>query len=192
MSIIVNGNFQDPTAAKSALADLSDAGFVPEYTASFVVAPPEHVGKVGASPASEIVTEAAAQEGADGALTGAAVGGALGVAVALATMPILGPLVAVAAVGVGAYGGSLYGALGSMDAADDIAAEAAKLAKQEARYRQSGTLVAVVADNGVLQDKATQILRSHGAREIERREGMLSNMHWTDFDPRAALQSLPT
>ena len=192
MSTIINGNFQDSLAAKRAVAELLSAGFIAEQTSSFLVNLPGHQSDGQAAPASEIATEAAAQEGADGALTGAAVGSAIGVAVALATMPILGPVVAVAAVGVGAYGGSLYGALGSMDAANDIAAEAATLAKQEARHRQSGTLVAVIANNSVLQDTAKQILHANGAADIERREGVLRDSKWTDFDPHLPLLLFPT
>ncbi len=175
MSIIINGTFLDSSAAKRAISDLSSAGFAPEQVSSFVVTLPGDTAETHASPPSEIITEAAAQEGAEGALSGAAVGGALGVAVALATMPILGPMVAVAAVGVGAYTGSLYGALGSMDAADDLAANASTLAKQEAQHRQSGTLVAVIADNSELQDSAKRILNLHGGIDIERRDGVLSN-----------------
>ena len=112
-------------------------------------------------------------------------------AVALATLPVLGPMVAAAALGIGAYGGSLYGVLGNLEAADSKATEESVMAMQNAQHRQSGTLVAVVADDEVQQNTAKRILHSHGAHDIELREGELSDGVWTDFNPRLPLQFLP-
>ena len=194
MSTIINGNFQDLNAAKRAVSDLLATGFTPEQTSCFSVDIPGHDTDTQTSEGTVVALDAvaaAAPEAADGALSGAAGGGAIGVAVALATLPVLGPMVAVAALGVGAYGGSLYGALGSMEAADIKSAEASVMAMQKARHRQSGTLVAVIADDEVKQDTAKRILHSHGGHDLELREGTLSNGAWIDFNPRLLLQPLP-
>ena len=194
MSTIINGNFQDLNAAKRALSDLLSTGFTDAQTSCFSVTIPGHDADTHTSEGSVAaldVVATAAPEAADGALSGAAVGGAIGVAVAIATLPVLGPIAAIAALGVGAYGGSLYGVLGSMEAADSKATEDSVMAMQNAQHRQSGTLVAVVADDEVQQDTAKRILHSHGAHDIELREGTLSSGVWTDFNPRLPLQLLP-
>ncbi len=194
MSTIINGNFQDLNAAKRAVSDLLSTGFTDAQTSCFSVTIPGHDADNYTSEGTVVALDTAATiapHAADGALSGAAVGGAIGVAVALASLPILGPMVAAAALGVGAYGGSLYGALGSMEAADSKATEDSVMAMQNARHRQSGTLVAVVADDAVQQDTAQRILHSHGAHDIELREGSLSFGVWTDFNPRLPLQLLP-
>lgn len=197
MSTIINGNFQDFNAAKRAVSDLLNTGFTDAQTSCFSVTIPGHDADTYTSEGTVVALDTAAKvapEAADGALSGAAVGGALGVAVALAALPILGPMVAAAALGVGAYGGSLYGTLGSLEAADGKALEKqdAVSARRNAQHRQSGTLVAVVADDEVQQDTARRILHSHGAHDIELREGSLDMGVWTDFNPRLPLQLLPT
>jgi len=194
MSTIINGNFQDLNAAKRALSDLLDTGFTHAQATCFSVNIPGHNTDTQTSEGTVAALDMAATtapHAADGALSGAAVGGAVGVAVALATLPILGPMVAAAALGVGAYGGSLYGVLGSMEEADSKATEDSIIAMQNARHRQSGTLVAVVANDEVQQDTAKRILHSHGAHDIELREGDMSDGVWTDFNPRLPLQLLP-
>ena len=194
MSTIINGNFQDLNAAKRAVTDLLNTGFTPAQTSCFSVNIPGHDTDTHTSEGTVVavdVAATAAPEAADGALSGAAVGGAIGVGVALAALPVLGPLVAVAALGVGAYGGSLYGVLGNMEAADSKAAQDSIMAMQNARHRQSGTLVAVVADDEVQQDTAKRILHSHGGHDLELLEGTLSNGVWLDFNPRSPLQLLP-
>ena len=194
MSTIINGNFQDLNAAKRAVKDLLNTGFSAEQTSCFSVDIPGRDADTHTSEGTVVALDAvatAAPEAADGAISGAAVGGAIGVAVALATLPVLGPVVAAAALGVGAYGGSLYGALGSLEAADSKATEDSVMAMQKARHRQSGTLVAVVADDEVQQDTAKRILHSHGGHDLELREGTLSDGVWTNFNPRLPLHPLP-
>lgn len=194
MSTIINGNFQDLNAAKRAVTDLLNTGFTPGQTSCFLVNIPGHEKDTHTSEGTVValdVAATAAPEAMDGALSGAAVGGAIGVGIALATLPVLGPLVAVAALGIGAYGGSLYGVLGNMEAADSKSVEDSVMAMQNARHRQSGTLVAVIADDEVKQDTAKRILHSHGGHDLELREGTLKSGVWIDFNPRQLLQPLP-
>jgi hypothetical protein len=191
MSTIVNGNFQDLNAAKRAVTDLLNTGFTPDRTSCFSVNIPGRHADTHTSEASVVAADAIAKEApeaAGGAISGAAVGGAIGAAVALATLPVLGPMVAAAALGVGAYSGSLYGALGSMSSAANTAPDASNMPVQNAQHRQSGTLVAVVAGDEVQQDTAKRILHSHGAHNIELRDGTLQNGQWLDFNPNLPMQ----
>jgi hypothetical protein len=195
MNSIINGNFQDLNAAKRAITDLLGTGFSADRTSCFSVEIPGHNADTYASEATVLEADGQAKEApqaAEGALSGAALGGAIGAAVALATLPVLGPIVAATAVGVGAYGGSLYGALGGMAAAASEETEASIMAMQNAKHRQSGTLVAVVANDDVQQDTAKRILHSHGALDIELRDGTLQNGQWLDFNPNLPLQLVRT
>lgn len=199
MSKIINGNFQDLDAAKRAVEDLLGMGFTADRTTCFslTLRVPDPAKKTTTTPANDAPAEAelAAQAAlakeapaaGEGALLGAAIGGAIGVAFAL-TAP---PLAAAAALGIGAYGGSLYGALGGMAAADAKQAEAAAMLNHPEQHRQSGTLVAAVTNGDVQLDSAKRILSSHGATDIELREGVLQNGQWLDFNPSALLQLLP-
>lgn len=201
MSKVINGNFQDLDAAKRAVEDLLSMGFSADRTTCFsLTLIAERTKKTGHTPANDVLSDAdhAVQTGlekeapaaAEGALLGAAVGGAIGVAFALGAPP----LAAATALGIGAYGGSLYGALSGMEAADAKATEAAEATamKQTSHARQSGTLVAAVANGEVQLDSAKRILQSHGATDIELREGILQNGQWLDFNPSSPLQLLPS
>jgi hypothetical protein len=193
MSYIINGTFQDLDAAKRAAMDLLSTGFTADRTSCFSV---NIIGRradatTQSSEASVLAADALAKEApeaAEGALSGAAVGGAIGVAVALVALPVVGPIVAATALGVGAYGGSLYGALGSMAPAESKETAQSTAAAQSPKFRQPGTLVAVVAHNEVQQDTAKRILHSHGAIDIELCNGTLQNGQWLDFNLNLPLQ----
>jgi len=194
MNSIVNGNFQDLSAAKQAVSALTASGFGNDQISFFKVElPGHHLDR----PASEGValepdaTETKLPEAGVGAMSGAAVGGAIGAVIALATLPVLGPMVAVAAVSVGAYGGSLYGVLDSMDSAETDATQRSIMSSQEARQRQSGTLVAVIAADEALQERAKNILIAEGAGDVELTEGQIFNSEWIDFNPNLPLKLLP-
>ncbi len=191
MSSIVNGNFTDHNQAKLAVAALASAGFASDQISFFKVELPGHHLDRPASEATPLAPDASetkVPEGGAGALSGAAVGGAIGAVIALATLPVLGPMVAAAAVGVGAYGGSLYGVLDSMEGDATTATAEKIMASQEARHRQSGTLVAVIAGDQELQNQASQILIAQGASDVELTAGQLSYGVWTDFNPRLPLK----
>ena len=193
MSHIVNGNFIDHTKAKLAVAALASGGFTPEQISYFrVELPGHHLDRPADEPLAlePDASETKVPEAGVSAISGAAVGGAIGAVIALATLPVLGPMVAAAAVSVGAYGGSLYGVLDSMDGEATKVTEAKIMSSQEGRHRQSGTLVAVIANEPELQTQATQILTDLGAGDIELATGSISNGVWTDFNPRLPLKLL--
>jgi len=194
MNQIVNGNFTDLSGAKLAVAALLNSGFPASEISFFKVELPGHHLDRPAGEGVELVPDASETklpEAGVGAVSGAVVGGAIGAAVALVTLPVLGPMVAAAAVSVGAYGGSLYGVLDSMDANETKEVEKSIMSSQEARHRQSGTLVAVLTANLALQEKAKQILVERGAGDLELTKGHISNGVWTDFNPMLPLKLLP-
>ena len=110
MTTIITGNFQQQDEAQQAMSELTGAGFTADQTTTFFVnSPGQHdLYPIGGDEDESPGTEDAAFGSASGAA-------AIGVAVGLATLPVLGPGAAVAAAGVGAYAGSLYGALGNTD-----------------------------------------------------------------------------
>lgn len=182
MKTIITGNFQQQGEAQQALSDLAGAGFAADQTTKFFVNPPgQHdLFPIGGDEDESPGTE----DAAGGSASGAAVGGAIGVAVGLATLPVLGPGAAVAGVGVGAYAGSLYGALGNTDGKNNPETQAARedLRRSEPP-RKSGMLVAISAPASAQQDAAIRILRAHGATDIERTEGTFTAGQWSDFNP---------
>ena len=187
MTTIITGNFQQQDEAKRAVSDLAGAGFATDQTTTFFVNPP---GQHDLTPVGGDEDESPGTEGAaGGSASGAAVGGAIGVAVGLATLPMLGPGAAVAAAGVGAYAGSLYGALGATDDRNNPETQAAREEfRRGSPPRKSGMLVAVTAPASARQDAAILILRAHGATDIERREGTIVAGDWTDFNPLTPLR----
>ena len=187
MTIIITGNFQQQDEAQRALSALTGAGFAVDKTTTFFVNPPGQHDRypVGGDQDESPGTE----DAAGGSVSGAAVGGAVGVAVGLVTLPVLGPGAVVAAAGVGAYAGSLYGALGNTDDKNNPETQAAREELRRSELpRKSGMLVAVSAPASTQQDTAIRILRAHGAADIERPEGTIVAGEWTDFNPLTPLR----
>lgn len=125
---------------------------------------------------------------ATGAVTGGVVGGAAGLAASLIglAIPGIGPIIAagpiVAALsgaGVGAVAGGLIGGLTDMG-----------VSKADAEYyaesvRRGGALVTVRADDA-RAERAADIMREHGAVDIEGRADLWRERGWTGWNERAA------
>ena len=124
---------------------------------------------------------------AAGAVTGGVVGGAAGLAASLMglAIPGIGPIIAAGPIvatltgaGVGAVAGGLIGGLTDMG-----------VSRSDAEYyaeavRRGGALVTVRADEN-RADRAAEIMRSHGAIDIERRAEQWRERGWTGFDEKA-------
>jgi hypothetical protein len=82
-------------------------------------------------------------------------------------------------VALGAYTGSLAGTLSKLG--DHQAARESDASPG----RKSGMLVALHITDAGAEEKAMQALRAHGAKDIERREGVWADGQWQDFDPVA-------
>ncbi|HEX6138325.1 MAG TPA: hypothetical protein VF059_11750 [Casimicrobiaceae bacterium] len=122
---------------------------------------------------------------AAGAVTGGVVGGAAGLAASLIglAIPGIGPVIAAGPIvallsgaGVGAVAGGLIGGLTDMGVARPDAERDAE------SVRRGGALVAVRAD-AARSKRAAQIMREHGAVDIERRAGRWRERGWTGFGP---------
>jgi len=128
---------------------------------------------------------------ATGASTGAILGGLGGLLVGLGTLAIpgVGPLIAAGPLattllgaGVGAAAGGLLGAL------IDVG-----IPEEQANYyaegvRRGGILVSVRAEeDGMMVDRAVNILERHNAIDVQRRVSEWQKTGWTRFDPTSEL-----
>ena len=121
---------------------------------------------------------------ATGAVTGGVVGGAAGLAASLMglAIPGIGPIIAAGPIvatlsgaGVGAVAGGLIGGLTDMG-----------VSKTDAEYyaesvRRGGALVTVRADDA-RAERAADIMREHGAIDIERRAEQWRQRGWTGWN----------
>ncbi|WP_420991890.1 hypothetical protein ACKI2N_026995 [Cupriavidus sp. 30B13] len=179
MSLIIAGRYDTYPVAEQAAARLFARGFAEDDVTLFFVNPPgQHArypigGDRGADPGARRSGLGAGRGIVIGAVAGAIAG--VGILAAFGAAPLLLML----ATGVGAYLGSLVGALA--------------LARQDAgrkpdtgekAVRDAGVLLAVHVqpDTGA---QAADILRATGARDVERARGRWNNGRWADFDPLA-------
>jgi uncharacterized protein (TIGR02271 family) len=116
-----------------------------------------------------------------GAGTGAAIGGVAGLALALAPLAIpgIGPIVAAGAIaaaltgaGLGAVAGGLIGGLTRLGVPEEDAHYYAE------GVRRGGILVTVAADDEREADAAAEILRRHGAVDIDQRATEWKKQGW--------------
>jgi hypothetical protein len=178
MGTIIAGRFQEQTQADAAAAALEATGFPHDRIATFFVNPPGQHDLHGTH------RDPDASAGAHRAGTGAAAGAGVAAVVGLATLPVLGPGAALAGAAIGAYVGSLAGALEGMGGPEPgDRSVAARLRTDEGLPRKSGMLVAVDAASPTAQASAIEVLRTHGAIDLESAQGKISQRRWDDFDP---------
>ena len=124
---------------------------------------------------------------AAGAVTGGVVGGAAGLAASLMglAIPGIGPIIAAGPIvslltgaGVGAVAGGLIGGLTDMGVSETDAAYYAEA------VRRGGALVTVRTDDA-RAERAAEVMRAHGAVDIERRVERWREHGWTGFDGNA-------
>jgi hypothetical protein len=138
---------------------------------------------------TETTDDSAAASGAlAGAGAGAAVGGIAGLALSLATLAIpgIGPILAAGPIaaaltgaGLGAVTGGLIGGLTNLGVPE---AEAHYYAEA---VRRGGILVSVAADSQAEADSAAEVMRRHGAVDIDERATEWKKQGWTGrFEPR--------
>jgi hypothetical protein len=182
---IIAGNFEDNSRATEAVKALVKGGVAPDQVCVFFLNPP---GQHDAYPVGGDRGESPGSRQSDtGALKGAAVGGTAGLAagaVAAASTAALGPIAVLAGLGVGAYTGALAGALSKTGRRPEK--EAGEPATPPPR--RAGMVVAVNVSAKVPEKRATDALRQHGARDIERAQGTWTQGKWEDFDPLSTPQ----
>jgi hypothetical protein len=119
-----------------------------------------------------------ADPGAKGA-GGSAAGTAVAAGLAAGAVGALGgPIVAVAAAATGAYLGSLAGGLGGLGDAGGR--------PHASDRRPAGVILSVRIANPSNQKRVIDSLRTQGAADIEKADGVWSDGDWKDFNPVAA------
>jgi hypothetical protein len=170
MATIIAGRFDEQDEVQAAVAALEQAGFASDHISAFYTNPP---GRHATFP---IGGDHAESEGVDESKTGMKqgmrTGAAAGAAAGLAAAPAIGPVGPVVGGLVGAHLGSMIGALSHTEEGDETQP-----------VRQSGMLVAVEVGDQEDERHAIDVLRSHGAADIERAEGTISDGDWRDFNP---------
>ncbi len=178
MTVIVSGTFADVSAVDRALAHLAGAGIPASEThQSFLdasAATTAEIERIDDAQKDVADEQATASGAASGAAAGAAVGVVVGAAVGLVTLPFLGPIAPVAAAGVGAYVGSLGGALASMPDDNDNKPQAISVLPATPECLGHSIVLAVATSSAGQQEVACDILRSHGATSIIWGEGTLA------------------
>lgn len=180
MSRLIVGRFDDVDQVARAVAALGAAGFARAEYGEFYSGPP---GQHDLHPiGGDAHSDEGAKDAGHGAAAGAAVGGAAGLAlggIAAAAIPIAGVAALLAGLGIGAYTGSLMGAMSRTRDPDESAATTEHPAEQP-----GGPRVAVNVDRAGTEASAIAALRGAGAQDISRAEGVWQDREWKDFDPR--------
>lgn len=177
MSLIVAGRFTTFAQAETAASRLFENGFLPEDVTLFFVNPRGQHARFPVGGDRFVDPQAARTPlgAGKGSVIGAAVGAALGVAIFTAfASPFV---VLIAAAGIGAYVGSLLGAMTHTRGGGKVPGR-----EVQREARDSGVLVAVHVSPDS-QQSAARVLRDSGSLEIERAHGKWQHGRWADFDP---------
>ncbi|SDD18456.1 hypothetical protein [Paraburkholderia lycopersici] len=190
MSMIVASRFTTLHEAEVAVDKLHASGFAGEDVASFFVNPSGQHARfpVGGDEFVDPGSRGSSAGAAAGAAGGAVVGLVLGVLFSYIVFRSL--LVLAVAAGVGAYLGTLAGALWQTRGGGKAGRpDAGHEPDGTPRQRESGVLVAVHVSPGT-QHAAAQVLGAAGGVEIERADGRWQQGHWADFDPTRTVEPL--
>lgn len=191
MNTIIAGRFELQDQGEEVLRALRGAGFTRDAMTLFYVNPD---GQHDIYPIGGDDDDSPGARDADkGALAGGGMGAAAGLAAGAAAAAVAGPAGVAAAVGVGAYTGSLAGAVNSTNEESEVdEAEEDGEDTRKVTERHAGIHVAVRTDGPGAPDdaQATAIrtLQGHAAMDIELAEGLLEDGNWKDFDPREVVQ----
>lgn len=182
MSLIIAARFETFDAAQIAAEALMNFGVPADSLHTFFVNPAgahdryPMGGDMAADPDAKGAQFGAVTGAAAVGIVGAIVGAVVGFTVAGSMLPIIG------GAGVGAYIGSLAGAMAFLgrERPRRSASEAAEAKAMEGR--KSGVLLAVHT-SPERESKVAAILRDSGGIEVERAQGQWKNGRWQDFDP---------
>jgi hypothetical protein len=98
---------------------------------------------------------------------------------AAAALPVAGVAALLAGLGIGAYTGSLMGALSQTRDGDERAAT-----REHPVEQPGGPRIAVNVERPGTEPVAVDLLERHGATEVSRAEGEWRDRTWRDYDPR--------
>ncbi len=180
MAKLIVGRFDNINDVKRVLETLPREGFAREEFGTFYAAPP---GQHALSPVGgDAHSDQGARNADEGAVKGAALGGAAGLALgtlAAAALPFAGIAAALAAMGIGAYTGSLMGALSKTRAPAE-----ADATPEHPVERPGGPRVAIRVDRSGTEPIAIEVLERFGAKDISYADGEWHDRVWQDYDPR--------
>lgn len=171
MEQIIAGRFETKVIADTAAAALRE--FVDD--ADICIFHNNPPGQHDAYPAGGDEDEDPGAEGAGNSAAGTAVAAGLA---AGAIGSLGGPVVAIAAAAVGAYSGSLVGAMSGLGDHEDAPG------KQD--RRPGGIILSVRIAHPGDEERVIATLRKEGAAGIERAQGEWRDGDWADFDPVAS------
>ncbi|WP_459615378.1 hypothetical protein [Bordetella sp. 2513F-2] len=177
MSLIVAARFDSFPDAEEAARRLFAQGYAEEAVNIFYVNPPGWHDRypVGGDRSADPDSRGASK----GAFLGAGILAALGALVGAGLLFALGQggIFMVIAAGLGAYIGSLAGALRMAGRRSDAAP-----ANPDVQVRHAGVLAAVRVTPDQ-EAQAADILRAAGGKDIEHAQGRWRDGKWVDFDP---------
>jgi hypothetical protein len=183
MTIIVAAKFESASDVDAAKRTLQGAGFRDDELQSFFVGPP---GRHDLYPlGGDAHHDEGTKKSGRGALFFAAIGAVCGVAagaLGVMAMPYYWLPILVVGAGIGAYAGSLWGALRAARGGKPNRAS-----PDEPVEDPGGITLAVKAERPYGSAMAVAAFRRHGARDIVQTRGEWKNGGWQDFDPRVPL-----
>ena len=170
MEQIIAGRFDSMAGADATAVSLTTYIDTMDICIFFNNAPGQHDARPGggdeqSDPGAKDAPKSAAAVSATAAVVGGAIG-AFG-----------GPIVALTVAGVGAYTGSLVGALNGLEDHEDAA---------EHVRRPAGVFVAVHVADPKNRNRIVSTLREKGAQDIEHAQGVWRYGDWVSFDPVAS------
>lgn len=182
MKTLIVGHYGQQTDADNAARELLRAGFPAAELSLFYFNPQ---GQHATYPIGGDENESPGTHDAKGGAVRGAVGGVgAGTLVGAATIPVLGPAAPLFGAAVGAYAGSLVGALKNMEESDDSPSPPPERAQASAETRKAGIMLAVAVATADERQTAVEVLGAQ-ADELEEAQGTLQNGDWVDFDPLA-------
>lgn len=191
MKTLIVGHYGQQTEADNAARELLRAGFHPSGLGIFYYNPQ---GQHATYPIGGDENESPGTHQAKGGAVRGAVGGVgAGTLVGAATIPVLGPAAPLFGAAVGAYTGSLVGALKNMEESDEDASPPPQAGTRAtpAEPRKAGIMLAVAVATADERQVAVEVLGAR-ADEVEEAQGTLQNGDWVDFDPLAPRKLLDT
>jgi hypothetical protein len=181
MAKIIAGRFDATIDADAAVERLKREGFARDELDCFYVSPPGQHDMTAVG--GDTHSSAGSRFAGVGAILGAVAGGLLGMGVAWLVADNYRVAAILFGAALGAYVGSFLGAMNRVRGG-----RRAEATLEHPVEPKAGRMIAVKADRPGTDQRAVQVLRELGARDVGRAEGDWRN-GWKDFDPRAPLMA---
>jgi hypothetical protein len=181
MAKIIAGRFDATIDADAAVERLKREGFARDELDCFYVSPPGQHDMTAVG--GDTHSSAGSRFAGVGAILGAVAGGLLGMGVAWLVADNYRVAAILFGAALGAYVGSFLGAMNRVRGG-----RRAEATLEHPVEPKAGRMIAVNADRPGTDQRAVQVLRELGARDVGRAEGDWRN-GWKDFDPRAPLMA---